>query len=226
MKRLLTGILVIAPFVAGAQDLYITGGYAADRPTVNDRTTSGLVNPANGYTEINSIKQNGFFAGLGIAMKNKKTSRFGLRAEVAYEHYNLDMQTTVTTQETPFSFQTTSPVAVTSSNSYLRLSPTISYYLLKRNSKNYQVDLGISQLMHLGGFKDSRSITAVHVSGSFGYNGILLKAGFEQGLGNTLGGERADDYNAASKRYFVGVNVYPFLIMKPKKPVEPEVILD
>jgi hypothetical protein len=106
-----------------------------------------------------------------------------------------------------------------SNNSYLRFTPSFSYYKLRRSGKSYQADLGFSQLVHLGGWSENSSFSAVHASAGIGYGGILLKAGTEIGLSNTFGGE-GKAYRAQSKRFFVGVNIYPFLLRKEKKKEE------
>jgi hypothetical protein len=223
MKKLLLALLCL-PLSLSAQKLYFTGGYVMDRPTLRDGTKeNGLVSNVNGSTYINKIGQNGFYAGAGLFLKAKKTSTFGFRAEAAYEHFNQTMERTVTTQETAFTPQQTFASDITSTNSYLRLTPTISYCQLKRSGRSYQADLGLSQLIHLSGWKDNSSFTAVHVSAGIGYKGVLLKAGGEIGLVNTLAGE-GRGYTAFSKRFFAGLVVYPSLFRKPKLVTDPQVI--
>jgi hypothetical protein len=217
MKKLLFTLLAFVPISLLAQNVYVTGGYVLDRPTINDGLKeNGLSTTTNGQTQINKISQNGFFAGAGVVLKTKKTSTFGLRLEAAYERHALTLDRTVTTQMAPFTEQTTFADNISASNSYLRLTPSLSYYKLQRSGKSYQADLGFTQLVHLGGWKENSSFSAVHASAGIGYGGILLKAGTEIGLSNTFGGE-GKAYRAQSKRFFVGVNIYPFLLMKEKK---------
>lgn len=228
MKKLLIVLLTITPLFALSQDVYVTGGYVLDRPTIRDGIKlNGYVTEVNGLTEIEKIRQNGFFAGIGAVVKAKKTSTFGLRVEAAFEQHTLHMQRQVTTQQVPFGPQETSQFNISTNNSYLRLSPTISYVKKKDNGMLYQADLGISQIMHLGGWKESSSYTAVLASAGVGYKGIVLKLGTEIGLVNTLGGE-GNDYKIYSKRFFAGVNVHFVEVfnLKKKKQATEDVIKD
>lgn len=223
MKKLLFAVLCL-PLSLKAQKLYLTGGYVIDRPTVRDGLKeNGMVDEMNGSIQVNKIKQAGFFAGAGLYLKAKKTSTFGFRGEAAFERHSLAMERTVTTQETPFTPQSTFASDISASNSYLRLTPTLSYCQLKRSGKSYQADFGLSQLVHLGGWKENSSFTAVHISAGIGYRGILLKAGGEVGLRNTLGGE-GKDYKAMSKRFFGGIVIYPSLFKKAKPVPEPQIV--
>lgn len=216
MKRSLLTIFAIIPLSLSAQNLYFSGGYILDRPTIKDGLReNGFVSEVNGTTQIDKIKQSGFSIGVGTVLKTKKTSTFGLRIEAAYEMLQLTLDRTLTTQQTLFTPQTTFSSQETANNSYLRLTPSISYCKLQRGKKSYQADLGFSQLVHLAGWKENSSFTAVHVSAGYGYGGILLKAGGEIGLSNSMGGE-GKAYNVLSKRFFAGVTVYPHLLKRKK----------
>ncbi len=220
MKKLLIVLFTLTPLLALSQDVYVTGGYVLDRPTIKDGIKeNGYVTTVNGRTEIEKIRQNGFFAGVGAVVKTKKTSTFGLRVEAAFEQHTLHMQRLVTTQEVPFAPQETFQSNISTNNSYLRLSPTISYVKKKDNGMLYQADLGISQIMHLGGWKESSSYTAVLASAGIGYKGFVLKAGTEIGLVNTLGGD-GNDYKIYSKRFFAGLNVHFVEVFNLKKKKE------
>ena len=93
----------------------------------------------------------------------------------------------------------------------------------ERHSLAMERTVTLSQLVHLGGWKENSSFTAVHISAGIGYRGILLKAGGEVGLRNTLGGE-GKDYKAMSKRFFGGIVIYPSLFKKAKPVPEPQIV--
>jgi hypothetical protein len=220
MKRVLFAILALSPLAASAQDLYITGGYSIDNPRIKDGIRSGYDGWLNGESNLNNVRQAGFFAGLGVNLKAKKASSLGLRLEAAYERTNFEMQTTVRAQLTPFHEPEEFDFKITESNTYIRLSPTLSYYKLRRSAMNYQVDLGLSQFIHVTGWRDNSSFTAIHVSAGIGYGGILFKAGADLGMGNMLAGED-EDFNVRSRRFFAGVNIYPFMLIAKRKTAVP-----
>lgn len=207
MKKLLIAILLSTPLLTHAQSMYLSGGYVMDRPSIRDGIKeNGIATDVNGSTQVNKIRQNGFYAGLGTILKPKKTSTFGLRIEAAYERHGIHLERMVTAQTQPFMPQETFPANVSANNDYLRLTPTISYVKQKKNSRlTYVADLGLTQMIHLGGYAESSSYLAVHGSVGLQYSYFTVRAGAEAGMQNTLGGQ-TKDYEIYSKRFFAGLN--------------------
>lgn len=207
MKKLFITILVSTPLFTSAQSVYLSGGYVMDRPSIRDgMKDNGIVTDMNGSTQIDKIRQNGFYVGLGTILKPKKTSTFGLRIEAAFERQGLHMERTITTQSQPFMPQETSQSNLSANNNYLRVTPTISYVKQKKNSKlTYVADLGLTQMIHLGGYTESSSYLAVHGSAGLQYSYFTVRVGAEAGMQNTLGGQ-SKDYEIYSKRFFAGLN--------------------
>ncbi len=207
MKKLFIAILLSTPLFSNAQSVYVSGGYVMDRPSITDGVKeNGMVTDVNGKTQIDKIRQNGFYVGLGTILKAKKTSNFGLRIEAAYERQGLHMERTVTTQSQPFMPQETFQSNLSENNNYLRVSPTISYVKQKKDSKlTYVADLGLTQMIHLGGYTESSSYLAVHGSAGLQYSYFTVRVGAEAGMQNTLGGQ-SKDYEIYSKRFFAGLN--------------------
>lgn len=206
MKKLFITILLSTPLAAQAQSVYVAGGYVMDRPSIRDGLReNGILTEMNGSTQIDKIKQNGFFAGLGIILKPKKTATFGLRIEAAYERQSLHTERTFTTQMKPFMPQEVFQSNLSANNDYLRITPTISYVKPKASGVSYLFDLGLTQMIHLGGYTESSSYLAVHASAGVRYSYFTLRAGAEVGMQNMLGGE-TKDYEIYSKRFFAGLN--------------------
>jgi hypothetical protein len=224
MKKLFIALFILTPLFASAQSIYLAGGYVMDRPTVTDGLKeNGYVTDVNGKTQIDHVKQNGFFVGVGTILKPKKTATFGLRIEAAYERQFLHMERTITAQVTPFMPQETFQSNVSSNNNYLRLTPTFSYIKKKNANTSYMADLGLTEMIHLGGYRESSSYLAVHASAGISYKYLALRAGAEIGAQNTLGGE-SKAYEVYSKRFFVGLNfnfVDAFGLKKKKVETEP-----
>lgn len=206
MKKLLIAILLLTPLFTRAQSIYVAGGYVMDRPSIRDGLKeNGIVTDVNGKTQIDKIRQNGFFAGMGVILKPKKTATFGLRIEAAYERQSLHTERTITTQSKPFMPQETFQANISANNDYLRITPTISYIKKKSSGISYLFDLGLTEMIHLGGYTESSSYLAAHVSAGLRYSYVALRLGAEVGMQNTLGGE-TKDYEIYSKRFFAGVN--------------------
>lgn len=223
MRSIYCIIIVLLPFFSLGQVKlrpYVQAGYFYD----NVREPALRIN--HFYRTFDHAHASGIYAGLGM-YAGLKVIPLGLQLEAAYENHWFNYYLAGISYPNGQGgvldvIYQTPPQGYPSSAGYIKINPSISYNMIRMKKFSSSAELGIAYRIRITNKEIAdNNYTNLSAAVGLGYDGILIKVGYEYGLTGLYKTVPKYTYNSIywqikSSRVNVGLTVYPFVLLKGK----------